>query len=659
MAEEAMPWEARDLYHSQPEKNKAISVERLGKLRELIKNDYEGFWAEVANDIEWFKPWEQTLKGGLPHTPEVKFFAGGKANVCYNMLDRHLQKGAANRLALIWENEAGDRAEFYTYQMMYNEVCRFSNALKSLGLQKGDRMALFMPNSPAVAIAIMAAYRLGLAFTPLFTGLSVNALRARLNNFEPQVLVTLDGTYRKGKVLSLKAIIDETLQEVKSVQTVVLSRNTGNSVAMLEGRDRWWDELTGGMAADCSPVEVEANEIGNVLYTSGTMGKPKGAAVAGVGIAVQTCLGGKIESGMCPSDVYYSLNDNAWAGSEDHAILPVWLNGGTMVWQEGAAFGLPSLHRFYSTIEKYGVNKVHLAPTVLRMLKAADEELLAGHDLSGLELILCMGEPVSLELWRWVVQVLGKGKLYLNNVGDQTELGGCIIQPTAFIDPMKPGAMGRTDSLLGGPAVGVVNDSGVNVPCNTRGNMVFKLPVPGAARTLWGEHDRYLRDYFREFDGKYCWFVQDEGVIDEDGYFWVLGRLDDVINVAGHRMTTSEIENVISKVGEVESAAVIGIPDPIKEQVPVAFVKLREGAAGSKEMSDRINGEVVEKIGRIASLGEIIFVKQLPTTISGKIMRRVLRDLRVHGKITGDITTLEDTGSISLLKNAMGFTDEK
>jgi acetyl-CoA synthetase len=247
--------------------------------------------------------------------------------------------------------------------------------------------------------------------------------------------------------------------------------------------------------------------------------------------------------------------------------------------------------------------------------------------------------------------------LYLNNVGDQTELGGCIIQPTAFIDPMKPGAMGRTDSLLGGPAVGVVNDSGVDVPCNTRGNMVFKLPVPGAAHTLWGEHDRYLKDYFPRYDGKYYWFVQDEGVIDEDGYFWVLGRLDDVINVAGHRMTTSEIENVISKIGEVESAAVIGIPDPIKEQVPVAFVKLREGIAESKELSERIIGEVVENIGRIASLDEIIFVKQMPTTISGKIMRRVLRDLRVHGKITGDITTLEDTGSISLLKNAMGLTE--
>ena len=304
------------------------------------------------------------------------------------------------------------------------------------------------------------------------------------------------------------------------------------------------------------------------------------------------------------------------------------------------------------TIEKYNVNKVHIAPTVLRMLKAAGEATISKYDLSGLELILCMGEPLSPELWHWAVEKIGKG-VYLNNVGDMTELGGCIIQPAAFIDDLKPGAMGRIDSLMGGPCVAVVDSKGAARPLNSQGNMVFKKPVPGAARTLWCDHDQYLSTYFHSFQGKWLWFVYDEGVIDQDGYFWVLGRTDDVINVAGHRLSTSELEGAILHCDEVETAAVIGIPDPIKEQVPAAFIQLCNDIPEDNQLKSKINNEVINKIGRHAKLSRIIFVEKMPSTISGKIMRRLLRDLLVHGEVRGDITTLEDTNSIEQIKELL------
>jgi len=655
MAEEIvkLPWEERKLYTLDAARNRAITKERAERLKKLIQVDYEGFWNEVANDIEWFKPWDKTLEAGIPTTPEFKFYKGGYSNTCYNMLDRHLKNGAENRLALIWENEPGNRVEKYTYKQLYHEVCKFSNALKNMGLQKGDKIAIYLPNCPATTIAILAAYRLGLIFMPLFTGFPVESLRVRLEDFKPRVMITIDGTYRRGKIISLKSTVDEALKQSPSVKKVIVKRNVGNEINMTAGRDCWWDDITENSADECPAEAIEANEIQCVMYTSGTTGMPKGAALAGVGLAVQTCLGGKIEAALTAGDIFYSLNDNSWAGSEFHALLPLWLNGGTLVWQEGAAFSVPSLERFYSTIEKYGVNKVHLAPTVLRMLKAAGEELFNKKDLSKLELMLCMGEPLSPELWEWTFEKIGKKKMFLNNVGDMTELGGCIIQPAAFIDPMKPGAMGRIDSLMAGVAVGVVDDDGNDLPINTRGNMVFKKPVPGASRTLWENHKRYLDVYFEAFKDKWLWIVQDECVIDEDGYFWVLGRLDDTINVAGHRLTTSEIEGAIIKCDKVEAVGVVGIPDPIKEQIPVGFIKLKAGTSESEELRSEINAQITNHVGSYARLEEMLFVEQLPTTISGKIMRRVLRDIRVKGKIIGDQTSLENANSIALLKEAI------
>jgi acetyl-CoA synthetase len=334
-----------------------------------------------------------------------------------------------------------------------------------------------------------------------------------------------------------------------------------------------------------------------------------------------------------------------------------WLNGVTLVWQEGAGFALPSLERFYRTIEKYRVNKVHLAPTVLRMLKAQGEEIISKFDLSSLELILSMGEPMSPDLWHWTVENIGKGKLYLNNAWAMTELGCCFAQSTAFIDPLKPGAIGQLDSPAWGCLLAVMDDEGNELPPETRGNVVVRKPFPGVARTLWKEHERYLNDYYHPIKG--VWFCSDEGLIDKDGYMWILGRTDDVINVAGHRIETSEIESAIASCHEVESAAVIGVPDPVKEQVPVAFIKLKEGTEENNELRNEINKAVVKSVGKYAQLEEIIFVKQLPTTISGKIMRRVIRDIRIHGQVSGDVSTLEDAGSVELLQKAMKSRREK
>ncbi|MBN2707181.1 MAG: AMP-binding protein [Deltaproteobacteria bacterium] len=648
-----LPWEERVLHSLEQARNRALSAERVRSLRELLSSDYEAFWAEVAEDIEWFKPWQTVLEDGIPATPEFRFFTGGYANAGFNMLDRHLQRDGARQLALIWEDESGDRVETYTYLELYHEVCRFSNALTALGLSQGDRIAFFLPNCPAMAIALLSAYRMGLVFMPLFTGFSVESLRVRIDDFQPETLVTVDGTRRRGQLMPLKDIVDQTLAQTSAIKRVIVKKNGGNAVVMVAGRDFCWDDICATAALDCPPAAIEANEIQCVMYTSGTTGKPKGAALSGVGLAVQTCLGGKIESALVPGDVFYSLNDNSWAGSEFHALLPVWLNGATLLWQEGAAFARPSLRRFYETIEKYQVNKVHLAPTVLRMLRAAGDELLTGRDLSRLELMLCMGEPLSPELWLWAFTQIGRRRMFLNNVGDMTELGGCIIQPCAFIDPMKPGAMGRIDSLMSGVAVDIIDENGNSLPANSRGMMVFKRPVPGASRTLWGNHQRYLEVYFQKFGRQWLWVVQDEGVIDEDGYFWVLGRLDDTINVAGHRLTTSEIEGVIIKRPEVEAVGVIGIPDPIKEQVPVGFIQLKAGLSESPGLREEINREITAAIGAFARLEEMVFVAQLPTTISGKIMRRVLRDIRVNGEISGDRTSLENAGSIELLKTAI------
>ena len=648
------PWESRELfYFNELGENRAIGgPQGCEELRRLLREDYEGFWEAVGKGIDWFSPWEKVIEGGIPGDPEFKFFAGGYSNVCYNMLDRHIKKGNGNKLALIWENENGDKVEFYTYNMLYTEVCKFSNALKEVGLRKGDRMAIFMPNSPAAAIAIMSAYRLGLVFTPLFTGLTHDALVARLKSFEPMVVVTMDGSYRRGTVLPLKTIIDEMLNEAPSVNKVIVKKYVDNEIQMMPGRDIWWDDFTACQSPECPAVPVEANEIQYVLYTSGTSGVPKGSSQAGVGMAAQTCFIGKVESALDDRDVYYSLADIGWAGSEAHAVLAGWTNGVTIVWQEGAGFTIPSLERFYQTIEKYRVNKAHLAPTVLRMLMALGKDAPSKYDLSSLKLLLSMGEPMSADLWKWIVDNVGNGELYLGNAWAMTELGSCFGMPCAFVDPLKPGAVCRQDSVAWGLNIDVVDDKGKSLPVNARGNVVVKRPSPGMAHTLWREHDRYLGDYYGSPKG--MWSCNDEGVFDEDGYLWIIGRTDDVINVAGHRLDTSELEGAVNKVSRyVQASAVIGIPDPIKEQVPVAFVHLKPGVKESDAIRDEINKEVIDSIGKYAQLHEVIFVEALPTTISGKIMRRLIKDIRIYGDIKGDATTLEDRQSIGFLKKAM------
>jgi acetyl-CoA synthetase len=620
------------------------STAAFEEMLRISRQDPDQFWARAASELEWIKPWYSVRKGNLPH---FEYFCGGIANPCANMLDRHLKNGADNKVALIWESESSE-SKFYTYRMLYHEVNRFANVLKSFGLKKGDAVAIFLPNLAETVIAVLACFRLGIIFNTIFSGFSPEALKSRIEGFAPKIIITADAVRRRGKLIPLKDKVDAAVQSISSVQTIIVIKRSGTPINMSAGRDFWWDELMADSSSECAPEPLEANDPAIVFYTSGTTGKPKGIMHAGMGFLVNNYVYAKYQLDHHPNDVFWCAADIGWLTMHIWGIVGALSNGVTTIFYDGA-LDWPTPDRLYQVIEKYRVNKLMMAPTAIRGLMRHGDELLKRFNLSSVDTLCVLGEPLNPEAWHWAYEKLGKGRLYINNMWGQTELGGCPLCSAAWLVPMKPGSCGVPFLAAD---LDVVDENGVSVGPNVCGKLVVRTPLPTMVRGLWKEPERFVREYFAEIPGCYCTY--DSALKDKDGHFWVLGRTDDVINVAGHRLSTMEMESAVLGCEGIAETAVIGVPDELKGLMPVVFVVLRTGCEPSEALQKRVREQIESVIGKIATPKSIYFTDILPKTASGKIMRRLLKEIIVTGAVRGDTTGLEDQTVVEKVK--LGLT---
>ncbi|MFS0646467.1 acetate--CoA ligase [Siminovitchia sp. 179-K 8D1 HS] len=619
------------------------SKETFAMILEKSKQDPEKFWEEAAEQLFWYERWEETISGDLP---DFSFFKGGISNASVNLLDRHIENGLGNKTAIIWEGENGD-AQFYTYNMLLAEVNRFANALKSFGVQKGDAVAIYLPNLAEAFIAVLACFRLGAVYNSIFSGFSERALKDRLINYEPKVVVTADASFRRGKIIPLKEKVDRVIDSIPSVTTILVVNRLNTNPNMKEGRDVWWHEIRKTVGIECEPERVEANEPGIVFYTSGTTGKPKGVVHSGIAFVVQNYIYAKYHMDFQRDDVFWCSADIGWLTMHIWGIAGALANGVTTVIYEGAP-DYPEKDRIYQMIDKYRVTKLFTAPTALRMLKSLGEKAIKPYHLDCLDVIALVGEPFDPETWHWTYEVLGKKKIYVNNTWGQTETAGTPLAGAAWLTPMKPGSAG-VEFL--GAHMDVVDHEGKPVPPMTLGNLIIRKPFPMLCRTLWKEPERYYQAYFSQVEGAY--FASDIALKDNDGHFWVVGRSDDAFNVAGHRLSTMEMESAVLETPGVAEVAVIGVPDPIKGEVPFIFVRLSEQADNEEEIKKQISDAIIQNIGKIAQPKQVIITESLPKTVSGKIMRRLLKEIVLKGDIAGDITGLEDPDSVEHIKTVL------
>jgi acetyl-CoA synthetase len=615
------------------------SAAAFKSLLERSLEDPDTFWAEAASELDWLKPWHTVRKGELPH---FEYFSGGIANPCANMLDRHLSQGADNKTALIWESESFE-TRFYTYRMLYHEVNRFANVLISLGLKKGDPVAIFLPNVPEAVIAVLACFRLGVIFNTIFSGFSSAALRSRIEVFEPKLVITADAIRRRGKLIPLKAEVEEAIQALESVRSVAVVKRTGSPVDMKPGRDYWWDELMLAASLECPAEPLEANESGLVFYTSGTTGKPKGVIHSSIGFLVNAYTYAKYHFDHHPNDVFWCTADIGWLTMHIWGIVGALANGVTTIFYDGA-LDWPKPDHFYKVLQKYHVNKFMTAPTVIRGLMRHLEAVPESCVLN-LDTICVLGEPLNPEAWHWTNDKLGGGRAYINNLWGQTELGGCPLAGAAWLTPMKPGSCG---GQFLGARLDVVDEDGNSLGPNISGNLVVRAPFPAMTRGLWKEPERFVREYFQRIPGCYCTY--DAAIRDQDGHFWVVGRTDDVINVAGHRLSTMEIESAIMECEGVTETAVVGVPDELKGSIPLAFIVLQSQCSPSAELREKVCRKIEAVIGKIAVPGFIYFTDVLPKTSSGKVMRRLLKEIVTTGTARGDTTGLEDAGVVEKIR---------
>ncbi len=618
------------------------NIEAYEALYQKSVDDPEGFWAGIAAELEWFEPWSSVLEWDEPW---VKWFVGGKTNLSYNCLDRHLGTWRKNRVALIWEGEPGD-VRVLTYQMLHREVCRFANALKSLGLETGDRATIYLGMVPELPIAMLACARLGITHNVVFGGFSAEALRDRINDSGSRVVITADGGHRRGLIVPLKKNADEALSGTPTVEKVVVVRRTRESVAMREGRDLWLDELLEKASDRCDAVPLDAEHPSFMLYTSGTTGKPKGVVHTTGGYMTGAYATTKWVFDLRDEDTYWCAADCGWVTGHTYIVYGPLLNGTTCVIYEGAP-NYPEPDRLWSIIEKYDVNVFYTAPTAIRAFVKWGDQWPEKHDLSSLRLLGTVGEPINPEAWMWYHRKIGGEKCPIVDTWWQTETGAIMISPLPGATPTKPGSATRP---LPGIVADIVDREGNSLPANQGGFLVVREPWPSMMRTIHGDPERYRRQYWSEIPGVY--FTGDGARRDEDGYYWIMGRIDDVINVSGHRIGTMEVESALVSHDKVAEAAAVGVEHEIKGQAVVAFVTPKGTSAPGPELKSELRDHVSKVIGAFAKPEEIRFTDALPKTRSGKIMRRLLRDLASGKETVGDTTTLEDYSVLARLRES-------
>ena len=617
------------------------SMEELERLRSEADKDPEAFWGRYAEqELHWFKKWDSVLKWVPPH---AEWFVGGKINISYNCLDRHLSTWRRNKAALIWEGEPGDTRTF-TYQQLHTEVCKFANVLKHADIQRGDRVALYMPLIPELAIAMLACARIGATHSVVFGGFSSSALIDRINDASCKLVVTADGGWRRGIEVKLKAAVDEALKETPSVKACVVVRRTGSKLHMQAGRDFWWHELMETVDAKCPAEELDSEHPHYILYTSGTTGKPKGILHTTAGYLLQSHLTTKWVFDLKDEDVYWCTADIGWVTGHSYVVYGPLSNGATVLMYEGAP-NFPEPDRFWSIIERHRVNIFYTAPTAIRAFIKWGEQWPLKHDLSSLRLLGTVGEPINPEAWMWYRELIGKGRCPIVDTWWQTETGAIMITPLPGATPTKPGS--GTKSFPGIDA-DVMTRDGKSVGANQGGYLVIKRPWPSMLRTIWGDDERYKQQYWSQLEGIY--FAGDGARRDKDGYFWIMGRIDDVINVSGHRLGTAEVESALVSHSAVAEAAVVARPDDLKGSAIVAFVTLEGTHNSSESLNQELREHVVKEIGALARPDEIRFTDALPKTRSGKIMRRLLREIATSGSVAGDVSTLEDFSVLEKLR---------
>ena len=628
------------------EEFRARAVARDARVYAEAAGDPEAYWARLAAELEWSRPWTQILDWQPPH---AKWFVGGQINASVNCVDRHVRNGRRNKAAIIWEGEPGDKRTL-TYFDLQREVSTFANVLKSLGTKKGDRVAIYMPLVPELAIAMLACARIGAVHSVVFGGFSAESLRDRINDAQCRLLITADGGFRRGSVVQLKQVADEAVAGTKTIEHVIVYQRGGGStipVTMMAGRDHWYHELMASASPNCPPEPMDAEDMLYILYTSGTTGKPKGIVHTTGGYLVGTYATTKMVFDLRDDDVFWCTADLGWVTGHSYVVYGPLANGATVVMYEGAP-DWPEKDRFWSLIQRYGVTVFYTAPTAIRAFMRWGNDWPRRHDLSSLRLLGSVGEPINPEAWIWYQQIIGNGRCPIVDTWWQTETGAIMIAPLPGLTTTKPGSATRP---FPGISAEIRNERGDVVDVGG-GLLAITKPWPSMLRGIYGDPDRYVRQYWNQW-GPGVYVTGDGAKRDADGYFWLLGRVDDVINVAGHRIGTMEVESALVDHPSVAEAAVVGRAHEIKGQAIAAFVTLKEGAnarMGSKELVDDLKAHVVKKIGAIARPDDILFTADLPKTRSGKIMRRLLRDI-AEGRALGDTTTLADPNVVASLKD--------
>jgi acetyl-CoA synthetase len=627
------------------------SLDEYEAMHKRSLDDPEGFWGEIAERFHWFAKWDKVLDWKIPY---AKWFVGGKTNIAYNCLDRQIENGLGDKTAIVFEGEPGDIVKL-TFSELREQVVKFAGVLKKLGVNKGDRVTIYMPMTPELAIAVLACAWIGAPHSVIFAGFSMQAIIDRVEDADSHIVITADGVNRKGSIFPLKKNVDEAAEQCSLIKTVIAldrcggarrdSRTSGIEVTMHPDRDHWWHELMAGAPADTPPEPCDAEGMLFLLYTSGSTGKPKGILHTTGGYMVYTATTAKYVFDLKPDDVYWCTADIGWITGHSYVIYGILNNGVTTLMYEGAP-NYPDWSRFWDICERHKVTKFYTAPTAIRAFMREGREHVDKHDLSSIKLLGTVGEPINPEAWIWYHEVVGREKCPIVDTWWQTETGGIMIMPLPGVTHTTPGSVTRP---FFGIDPAVLSKDGTEQPPNSGGLLCIRKPWPGMLRGIYGDPDRFVKQYWSEIDGVY--FAGDSSRQDEDGYFWIMGRVDDVINVSGHRLGTMEVESALVSHGAVAEAAVVGIPHEIKGTAIVAFVSLVGGQKPSAELNDELRQHVVSAIGALARPEQIRFTQSLPKTRSGKIMRRLLKEIATSGEVTGDTTTLEDFSVVAKLSD--------